>query len=240
MYLDHITMDELKEKIKKNPVVIIPFGSLEEHGLHLPLSTDTIQIMEVLKIVEKETGVFIAPPVNYGVCRSTEEHLGTVGISPETLRTLTYDLLAGFRKQGFKKAILVSGHAGKLHMFSMIEACERFIKDYNRMRVFVYSEFDLMGKDVFKMIETPYDSHAGEIETSRMLYINEKLVKKGYKNIKEDKPEFFPGEIVRDKVRYWKSGIWGNPSLANKEKGRKTIALSSEKIIGIIKKISKK
>jgi len=239
MYLEFVTMDELKKWVKKKPVVIIPFGSVEEHGTHLPLSTDTYQILEVLKIVEKERNVFIAPPVHYGVCRSTEQHSGTVSISPNTLRMLVYDILSALKKQGFKIMLLISGHAGKLHMFSILEACEMFQKSVGGgVRLFVYSELELLGNDALQIIETPYDSHAGEIETSRMLVINEKLVKKNWKNIKADKPYFFEGEIVKDKLKYWKSGVWGDPSKASKEKGRKLIELSARKIIEILDKIT--
>ena len=238
MYLEFVTMDELKKWVKKKPIVIIPFGSVEEHGTHLPLSTDTYQILEVLKIVEKERNVFIAPPVHYGVCRSTEQHSGTVSISPNTLRMLVYDILSALKKQGFKIMLLISGHAGKLHMFSILEACEMFQKSVGGVRLFVYSELELLGNDALQIIETPYDSHAGEIETSRMLVINEKLVKKNWKNIKADKPYFFEGEIVKDKLKYWKSGVWGDPSKASKEKGRKLIELSARKIIEILDKIT--
>lgn len=238
MFLESITMDELKRGLKKIPVVIVPFGSVEEHGPHLPLSTDTYQIVEVLKIVEKERNVFIAPPIHYGVCRSTEQHRGTIGITPETLRGLVYDILCSLKKEGFKAVILVSGHAGKLHVFSIVEACEKFQKSERGMRIFVYSELELLGKEALEIIETNYDSHAGEIETSRMLAINKRLVKDCYKKLKPDCPKFFPGEIVSDKVKYWKSGIWGNPSFADKEKGRKLLQLSAQKLIEVIDKIN--
>ncbi|MCX7769779.1 MAG: creatininase family protein [Proteobacteria bacterium] len=239
MFIEKITMEELKRGLKNCKSIIIPFGSVEEHGPHLPLSTDTIQIIEILKIVEKEVNVFIAPTVHFGVCRSTEQHIGTVGISPNTLRLLTLDLLEGFKNQGFEYFFLVSGHAGKLHMFSLIEACESFVKRHDDVRVFVYSELDLIKDNLDGIIETEHDSHAGEIETSRMLYIDKNLVKGNYRKLKSDKPEFFPGEITSDKLKYWKSGIWGDPSKANIEKGKKTLALSAQKLIEIIKKIQK-
>lgn len=239
MFIEKITMYELKRRIKKSRTIIIPFGSVEEHGPHLPLSTDTIQIMEILKIVDREVDVFIAPPIHYGVCRSTEQHTGTIGISPNTLRLLAQDILESFRNQGFKLFFLISGHAGKLHLYSLIEACENFVKKYYDIRVFVYSELDLIKDNLEGIIETPYDSHAGEIETSRMLYIDKNLVKRNFKNIKSDEPNFFPGEITANKTKYWKSGIWGDPSKSALQKGKKTLYLSAKKIIEIIKKIQK-
>lgn len=239
MFIEKITMLELEKGIKKCKTVIIPFGSVEEHGPHLPLSTDTIQMMEILKIVEKEIEVFIAPPIHYGVCRSTEQHIGTIGISPNTLRLLVQDILESLFNQGFKLFFLITGHAGKLHYYSLVEACESFVKKYNYVRVFVYAEFDLIKDDLGGLIETAYDSHAGEIETSRILYIDKNLVKKSPSKIKNDKPNFFPGEITANKIKYWPSGIWGDPSKATSEKGEKTLLLSAKKIIEIIRKIQK-
>lgn len=239
MFIEKITMDELKRKIKECKTVIIPFGSVEEHGPHLPLSTDTIQMIEILKIVEKEIDVFIAPPIHYGVCRSTEQHIGTIGISPNTLRLLVQDILESLRNQGFKLFFLITGHAGKLHFYSLIEACEIFVKKYKDIRTFVYAELDLIKDNLEGIIETPYDSHAGEIETSRILYIDKSLVKKDPKKIKSDFPKFFPGEVTANKLKYWKSGIWGDPSKASREKGEKTLYLSAKKIIETIKTVQK-
>ncbi len=238
MFIEKITKDELTKHVKKYPIIIIPFGSVEEHGPHLPLSTDTIQIMEILKLVEKKISLFIAPPVHYGVCRSTEEHPGTVGISPQTLRLLVIDLLEGFKKQGFKYFFLISGHAGKLHMYALIEASETFVKKYKDVRVFVYSELELIKDDLKGIIETKNDSHAGEIETSRMMYIDKELVKKPIEELKDDEPNFFPGEITANKLKYWKSGVWGDPTKASPYKGKKTLEIAAKKIIEIIRKIS--
>ncbi len=61
--------------------VIIPVGSLEEHGPHLPLGTDAFHALELARRVARICPVLIAPPLFYGICRSTREHPGTVSIS---------------------------------------------------------------------------------------------------------------------------------------------------------------
>jgi creatinine amidohydrolase len=66
------------------------------------------------------------------------------------------------------------------------------------------------------IIETPDDSHAGEIETSRMLHMHPQLVKGG---AEREYPHFPVGILVRDKRRYWPNGVWGDPTLATAEKG---------------------
>lgn len=79
MLLENITMTDFQKGLKKTKTLIIPFGTVEEHGSHLPLSTDTMQVYEVVKEAAKRVSVFIAPPVHYGVLTSTRDHAGSIG-----------------------------------------------------------------------------------------------------------------------------------------------------------------
>ena len=83
MLLEDITMADFENGIKKTKILIIPFGTIEEHGSHLPLSTDTIQVYEVVKEAAKRVPAFVAPPLHYGVLTSTRQHPGSIGISPD-------------------------------------------------------------------------------------------------------------------------------------------------------------
>ena len=89
MIIENITMSDFKKHLKKTKTIIFPFGTVEEHGSHLPLNTDTLIIYEILKRVVKKRAVFLAPPLYYGVCTSTSQHPGTISISPATLRRIT-------------------------------------------------------------------------------------------------------------------------------------------------------
>lgn len=89
MLLENITMADFKKGLKKTKTIIIPFGTIEEHGSRLPLSTDTIQVYEVVKKVAEKMPVFVAPPLHYGVLTSTKNHAGSISISANSLRMLT-------------------------------------------------------------------------------------------------------------------------------------------------------
>ena len=93
MLLEEITMADFKRAIRKTKTIIVPYGTVEEHGRHLPLSTDTLVMTEVAKSVAERVDVFVAPPVHYGVCTSTGQHPGTIGITPETVRAITLDIV---------------------------------------------------------------------------------------------------------------------------------------------------
>jgi len=222
MLLSEITMAEFETGKEKTRSIIIPFGSTEEHGTHLPLSTDTLQALEVSVLLAKRRPVFVAPPIHYGVCRSTCDHPGTVSISAATLRALTIDIVSALHEQGLKNFILLTGHAGGTHFSAFVDAGEELLKRFSDIRIAAVTEYHLASEEGRDIIETLGDSHAGEIETSRMLHSHPHLVKgQG----KREFPKFPKGILGRNKRRYWPGGVWGDPGLASADKGQRIEAL---------------
>ena len=70
--LENITMTEFKKYLKQTKTIVFPFGTIEEHGSHLPLKTDAFTIEEALRIVAKKKKFFLAPVLHYGVCTTTK------------------------------------------------------------------------------------------------------------------------------------------------------------------------
>ena len=93
-------MPGLEALRQQTRTVILPLGSLEEHGPHLPLGTDTFHALEVARRVARLRPVVVAPPLFYGMCRSTREHPGTVSISGDALRALLLSVGREFCRQG--------------------------------------------------------------------------------------------------------------------------------------------
>jgi creatinine amidohydrolase len=237
MVLEEMTMTEFKKNLKKTKTIIFPFGTVEEHGRHLPLNTDTLIVTEILKRVVKKRRVFLAPAINYGVCTSTRQHPGTIGITPATLRRLVIDVIRDSFQKGLRNFILISGHGGGLHMAALREVAEFLIDELNDVRIAVISPYDILSDELSSVIDTPNDSHAGELETSIVLSIAPKSVKG---RSREEYPELPRPFIVRNKLKYWRGGVWGNPEKATKEKGEKAIQLIVRKIVDIIDRIEER
>jgi len=237
MILENITMADFKKHLKKTKTIIFPFGTIEEHGTHLPLNTDTLIVYEVLKRLIRKRKVFLAPPVYYGVCTTTKQHPGTISITPETLRKLTLDLVTDAYKKGLRNFLLISGHGGGLHMYALKEVAEIVIEELKGIRIAVISPYDILYEELSELAETPNDLHAGEIETSLILALAPELVKG---RSKEEYPKLPKPFVVKDKVRYWRGGVWGNPEKASREKGEKAVKLIVNKIIGIIDMVENK
>lgn len=233
MFLEEMTMNEFNEKVKKCKVALVPFGTVEEHGAHLPLNTDTLVVCEVLRRVATLEEVFVCPPVNYGVCTSTRQHPGTITLRAETLRQLTKDLIDELYRHGFRGIGLVSGHAGGLHMNAIKEVAETVVEQSPDLKIAVWTVYDYAFEALAEVAETPGDSHAGEIETSLIMAIRKELVKDPLPS--EGYPSFPKPLVVADKLRYWESGVWGNPQKASIDKGRRALDILVEKNLEVVR-----
>jgi len=232
MIIEEMTMDEFEDGLKRTKIVLIPFGSVEEHGSHLPLSTDTIQAYEVGKAAARRIPLFLAPPVHYGCCRSTSCHPGTVSITTSTLKYLMKDIVCSLYKQGLRTFIILTGHAGGTHTMALLDAGEELITLFKDIKLAVITEYDLAYEEGRGLIETEGDSHAGEIETSRILHLYPALVKGVGK---KEFPHFPKGILVRDNRKFWQNGVWGDPEKASAEKGKRINELVVAKLVEFVK-----
>jgi creatinine amidohydrolase len=234
MLIETLTMKEFSEGLQLTRTVIIPFGSVEEHGEHLPLSTDTYQAYDVACLASEMKPLFIAPPIHYGNCRSTSTHPGTISISTKTLKLLLKDIVHSFRLQGLRNFIVLTGHAGGAHRMALQDAGEELIQQYSDIQMAVITEYELACEAGKGIIETPGDSHAGEIETSRILHSHAHLVKGvGERGI----PEFPSGILIRDKKKYWPNGVWGDPTKATAEKGKIIESTVAAKLVELAQRL---
>lgn len=215
-------MREVKECAKSSNAVIVPVGSVEEHGAHLPLCTDSVQPEFVALEVAKRTGCSVAPPLRYGVCDSTRGFPGTISIGFESLHRVVRDVLEEFVRNGFRRILVLSGHAGQAHMAALRLAAQEVVWNHQgesaekKCRIMVCSDYDFAYELRGKYFSEK-DGHAGAIETSRVMAIRPDLVKMRGKKSFPTLPRF---EIVADAQKYFPSGVIGDPTAASRTKGR--------------------
>ena len=204
---------EFRELIKsQKPTIIIPVGSIEQHGAHLPITTDSDIVTEIASRLAKKCGFIVFPTISYGV---SEEHSPLFNTSIDLSRLLQ-SILLSLSENEIKSVVILNGHHGN----------ERSIPDdwYSmdaKLRVYSYWRF----------MEHEFD-HAGFVETSLMLAISDKVrmkkAKKGLitKGLSEK-------EIQRIKElstkrggfpQVAKNGVWGDPTGATKKDGEKFLA----------------
>ncbi|MGQ9515481.1 MAG: creatininase family protein, partial [Thermoproteota archaeon] len=206
----------------KVDTAIVPIGSIEQHGPHLPLGTDWMIAEEVAKrVAEKLGNCYLLPAIPYS---NSQEHLdfpGTVSLKPSTLAQVVRDIVMSLYLNGLKKIIIIQGHGGNWIVKPTIRELNL---EYPDLKVIHSSP----------MGEKPIDVHAGESETSEILYINEKTVKEGkiFDNIPDFTQEYF--DYVGSKA-ITKYGHWGKASKASKEKGENLIIESVDRIVSYVK-----
>jgi len=203
---------EFRKLIKeKKPTIIIPVGSIEQHGAHLPITTDSDIVTEIASRLAKKCGFIVFPTISYGV---SHEHYPLFNTSVDS-RDLGHSLntiLGSLYESRIESVVILNGHHGN----------ERSIPhDYDdiaKLRVYSYWHF----------MKHEFD-HAGFVETSLMLAISDKVkmkkAKKGFttKGLSEKeiqrinklstKPGGFP--------KVAKNGVWGDPTKATKKDGEK-------------------
>lgn len=224
-----MTMTEFAGRRAEVATAILPVGSLEEHGPHLPLGLDAMHALALAQETAKLRPCFVAPPLYYGLCRSSAQHPGTVGISGNTLRALIYDIGLGLWRQGVHCLCLLTGHAGGTHQSSLIEAGEALL-EATGLEVASVCVLDLLAgaKD---FLECPGDSHAGEVETSLALHLWPEMVKGTAPEAYPTFPRFL---LVRDKLAHWPSGVWGDPGKASAEKGQRILASEAQALAKVL------
>src|SRR5664280_590467 len=110
MLLREMTWTDVKEVVKSDPVVIVPLGSIEQHGPHMPLWTDICLAENISIAVGEKTGSVVAPALNFGYSELWYDYPGTIGFSSQTFYAAMYDICKSLIRSGFKKIFLLNGH----------------------------------------------------------------------------------------------------------------------------------
>ena len=213
---------------KKKQVAVIPVGSIEQHGPHLPISTDSDIVTEVAKKISEKYGYLLLPTINYGVSFEHAPFLN-LSIRESTLRTVLTDLCTSLLSNKINTVFIINGHHGNLKPIKNLDVKLKKISK-NKLKVFPLSYWHFM--------EREFD-HAGFVETSLMLAISKNvkmsLAKKGLITDGMTKQEITKlGKLANQSFpKATKNGIWGDPRKATKKDGQ--VILSE-----IIKNLGKK
>ncbi len=198
-------------------VAVLPVGSFEQHGDHLPLITDTAVACLVAERIAETHGLFLLPPIPMSCSHEHEAFAGTVSISASTLMALIEDVRASLARGGVKALVLVNGHGGN-HVLSNIVQ-ESNVTGF-RMILFPSRDDWSTARDHAGLETTGHDDmHGGELETSIMLHALPSLVRSSYRDA-DHEASHRPHLLVRGMRSYTDSGVIGRPSLATAAKGK--------------------
>ena len=208
-----MTWKEIKDIKTNNKTtkVIIPVGSIEQHGPHLPINTDTLIAQKISQLIGKKINALVTPVIQFGVSKEHMDFPGTISLSNGTLVEIIGDISNSLNKHGFNEQIIINSHGGNTKTLAQIKGT-KLISVLGR-----FDKFD----------------HAGEIETSVMLFLFPKKVR--INEIKVFDYEI-PGADTDDwkTIDHSKSGVIGDAKKASAKKGKEYF---DQIIDGILKEI---
>lgn len=239
--LERLTWPEAQARFKEVDIALLPVGSLEQHGPHLPLDTDSFDAFYLAKKVAVSCSPprpLVLPLIPYGVSYQHSDFSGTLSITPKTLSDLVYEVGMSAVHNGITKLIIINGHGGNIPALQF--AAQMINRDAH---IFTCVETgETSEKDVSELTETPNDVHAGEVETSTSLAVRPDLVKseKAQKFIPRFSSRYLNFSSKRSVEWYARiarispTGIMGDPTKASREKGEKIWALMIKHLVEFV------
>jgi len=232
--LENLTWVQAEEALGTYGVVLIALGArTKEHGLHLPLKTDHILAEYLKDRVAEEVPVAVLPTIPYGYYPSFLEYPGSVSLQAATFKDLVKDICRSINGYGIRKFYVLN--TGISTLKPLAEAAEELERAGIILRFLDLTDVDkTLPGDLLKQ---EGGSHADEAETSMMLYIAPQTVDMT-KAVKDFDSR--PGRkgLTRDPKgtgTYSKTGIWGDPTLATREKGRIIVEAAVRVIVSQIR-----
>ncbi len=167
---NRLTWPEMNDAIEMQKLVILPTGSTEQHGHHLPLDTDEFLCETVCLEVGKRAAdkALILPPISYGLNRHHIDYPGTIHIQPETFIAFALNITKSVAYHGFEKILIVNGHGSNGPLIDLI-ARRTILETESLCFATGYASFLW---DAFQEIrESDVAAHADEFETSLYLHL---------------------------------------------------------------------
>ncbi len=250
MRLENITWPKAEEYFKENDIVLLTVGSVESHGKHMPLGTDTIIPNRILELIEEKSNVLIAPTIPYGSTESLSEYPGTIDIGNDLLYQLVSKIVENFYRHGARKFVILNGHGGN------IKPLESVGFDYERKGCLVaLLNWWLMAWD---MNPAWKGGHGGGEETAGIMgvdpslidyseidtpleyiHLSDKFETTGFRSVKYKGVNV---EIIRSTNRVTSSGGWigpDHPNTATEEWGKEMLQTCADYIVDFMEEFKK-
>ncbi|WP_280408324.1 creatininase family protein [Nocardia brasiliensis] len=229
------TANSTDEVVRQANMAVLPIGSFEQHGAHLPLVTDTLVACTVARLISTTYQLFLLPPLTVSCSHEHAGFPGTVSIRATTLAAVVEDILASLTRSGITSLVLTNGHGGN-HVLANV-VCEHNV-NARTMTLFPTRE-DWQSARIRAGLETTdhEDMHGGELETSILLHTFPGLVGDTYTDADhpaDDRTHL----LITGMTGYTQSGIIGRPSLATARKGRIVLDALNESFADHLKELT--
>ncbi len=211
---------EFEKAVKADAIVIIPVASIEQHGNHLPVNTDTNCCFTIAQRAAQaidEFPVLVLPPVWTGYSPHHMGHPGTITLKYHTFVELLTQVAASIHAHGFKKIFFLNGHGGNSPIIAAMRGKLAEEEGVSSSIGYNFWEISPTPEEMEAVSETDkgFTGHAGEIETSLQLYLQP--------------------ELVDMDCAVWAPGVKGDPSTGTGAKGEHIVNAAVDALVKILR-----
>ena len=242
-----LSWPEVRRAVDEGRVPIVPIGTLEDHGPHLPIDTDVTLVTDICRGAAEKVAdrSVLLPPIVHGYSPHHMDFAGTVTISWDTFCRYCTDVAISLVRHGFKRVLLVNGHGSNQNLVDMAAR----LAGVEHPDSLVASSFYLTSPRGLAAVEKQRDSkrggiaHACELETSLYLYLHPEAVEmdKAVDEVSYPSSESIWMDWVDGPLKlmpWWssfsRSGIQGRPTLASAEKGKALFEAATSEIAAYV------
>ena len=223
---NRLTWAEMNGAIARQPVVILPTGSTEQHGRHLPIDVDLLLCESVCLEAGRRAagGILVLPPIPYGLNQHHIDFPGTIHVEPEVFIAFCLNVTKSVAYHGFEKILIVNGHGSNAPLIDVI-ARRTTLQTDSLCAACNYISLAVEAFDAVK--ETPVLAHADEFETSLYLHMAPERVQMDKAGAGDDvMGQYLSSDSTSPYARfndYWSRwtdlGVHGDARPATAEKG---------------------
>jgi creatinine amidohydrolase len=234
-----ITWKEAREAFKRGVVVILPIGSTEAHGPHLPLTTDVIISEEMSrraaeKLSAQGIETLVLPAISYSITDFSADFPGTISIKKETAAALIHDICVSLYEQGARLIAIANSHLEPEHVASINEAIEAVKQEIGRTVAFPDKRRRRWAETLTEEFRRG-DCHAGSYETSLVMAARPELVREDIRQSLERVPISIAEKIKEGASTFREAGgteaYFGDPRTASREEGEAMYKALSDMIV---------
>ena len=211
---------------------VLPVGAIEQHGPHLPLSVDWFQGDVVARVVAERVDAYLLPGMPFGCSQAHAGFRGSIFLAPETLGAVVKDVATSLLEQGFRRIAVLNFHGGNLIL-------KLAVRDLNLSQSLGKIVLVNPAQDAGAMLNEILDGygdeqHAGELETSIMMYAApDQVGPSRVDHVPDVGPVYFDYQPMKE---YCPDGVWGRSSLATAEKGRMAVEAMASYTVDYLEK----
>ena len=248
---DELTWPEAREAVSRQPVVLLPFGAVEDHGPHLPLNADNVIVEAIcLESAAKAPGeMLVMPPVAYGLDEHHMDFPGTVSVDMETLLAYVSDVAISAARHGFEHVLIVNGHGSNAPLADL--AARKVVLETGIVCGAMSPNAAIdptLAEPTFTQMRRSDPggvAHAGEYETALMLHLRPDLVhmERAVREMGQLKLTYFNWDYPEPSVLSWQdwwsrmseSGVCGDPTVATAEFGQALFETTVDNLVRFVR-----